>query len=351
MFRFLTPLAFCVLAFCVQGADGQPAVNAKAPKLIFLSGLTNGMGKIKSYGKQSVPFRFKNGGEAPLELVRFTPTCSCVSASADKRLLQPQEEAVVTVVLDASMVHGVFKRSLWVETSDPAWRRFSLSLIGEVLPLFTGLPASQQQLVIPEGAACTNRFTLTPCETGVFLGTPAIIADTNKLLAAANVVTNLTGGVTSYEVSLVLTGRTSGRHSVTLAIPVEGRPNLHPLKVNYYARVGSELKAIPSKVMLFNSDQPLTRRLHLMADKSLPTNAITWTPQRQGVSVAVRPSARNSLMMVTLTLAPEAVASLMKEPNAEMSFHCPNYKPATVSFLFRPQPAAATNGAAQAPAK
>ena len=352
MVRFLTPLVFCLFAFVVQGADNLPTVTGKVPKITIVGGVTNDMGKINSYEKRSILFRLKNVGESPLDVLKLTPSCSCVSASADKMQLQPQEDAVVTLVLDASMVHGVFKRGLWVETNDPVRSRIYLSLRGEVIPLFTGQPGSRQQFSIANGAAYTNRFTLTQSETNVFLGTPIIQTNTNKLLATANMATKVTEGKTSYEVTLVVTGLASGRHSLTVSIPVEGLPNLRPIEVTYDARIGLELKALPPKVMLINSDQPLTRHLRLMAsEKNLATNSLTWTPQREGVSVQLQPTPKSSFLTVTLTFSPEAVAKLLKEKDAGMAFHYPNYKSATVSFISKTEPAADTNSAAQAPAK
>ena len=352
MVQFLTPVAVCLFAFLVQGADVPPTDTGKAPKITFTGGVTNDMGKVSSYEKRSIPFRLKNVGESPLEILKLTPSCSCVTASADKMQLQPQEEGIVTLVLDASMVHGAFKRGLWVETNDPVRPRMYVSLRGEVIPLFTGQPESRQQFSIAEGTTYTNRVTLTQAETNVFLGTPVIQANTNKLLATANMATKVSEGKTSYEVTLVVTGLVSGRHSLTVSLPVEGRQNVRPLEVAYDARVGLELKALPPKVMLINSDQPLTRHLRLMAsEKNLATNTLTWTPQREGVSVQLQPTPKSSFVTVTLTFSPEAVAKLLKEKDAGMAFHYPNYKPATVSFISKPEPGADTNSAAQAPAK
>lgn len=348
MIRSLSPLAACLFAFCVQGAYGQASVPVKLPKLVLLGGSTQELGKIPGYGKQTAPFRLKNAGAAPAKILRIIPSCSCLTGRADKTLLQPQEEAVITLVLDGAMVHGVFKRSLWVETDDPSLPRFPLSLGGSVLPLFHGLPESPQQFVLAEGASWTNRFTLSAAEKNLFLGKPALSTDTNKLRATVTLSAN-TQTNTSFDITLVVTALAPGRHSLFLSLPVEGRPNLRPIKIVYFTRVGSELKAVPANILLSPSEQPLTRSVHVMtSDKAMATNALTWSPQREGVSVSVQPTLKGTGVMVTLTLSPEAVAKLLEEKNARMTFLYPNVQSASINFLSRqkppPKPASAATG-------
>ena len=338
MFRFFT-LSFCLFTLCLQAAP-DPTAAGKTSRLVLGEGPIHELGKIRGYGKQTVSFRIKNTGDGAGEIFRLVPSCSCVTASVDKNQLQPQEEAVVTAVLDASLVHGVFKRGLWVETSDPTQPRIYLAIHGEVLPLVTGLPTSNQQLVLAEGASLTNRFTLSQAETNIFLGKPLISTDTNALLATATVVTN-TQGKTTFDVTLVVTARAEGSFPLNLTIPVEGRPNLRPVRLTYQVRAGSELRAIPSRILLTPGDQPSIRRMHLTGmHLNMATNALTWTPQRKGVSVEVTSSSNSALLTVTLTLSPEAVTNLMKETDAQLTFNYPRYKSATVGFFSQPQPPA-----------
>ena len=335
MFKFAMPLAVCLFTFFVQGATVPPPVTGKAPKLRLAGMGIQELGKIAGYEKKSVPFLLKNTGDAPAEILRIITSCSCLTGSASKMLLGPQEETLITLVLDASMVHGAFKRTLWVETNDPSLSRFPLSVQGETLPLFLGLPESAQQFTLAEGASWTNRFTLTAAETNLFLRNPSIATDTNMLRATATMITR-TPGTTSFDVVLSITALASGHHSLSLSIPVEGRPKSRPIKLYYYVQVGSELKAIPSKVMLMPTEKPLIRNLYvLVADRNPATNLLTWTPQREGVSVRILPSPKSAFLMASLTLSPQAVTKLMKETNAQLIFHYPNYKPVSVSFFSR----------------
>ena len=333
MIRFLTATV-CMLAFCLRGSDAQPAVPAKAPTIVPVGSDTQEMGKIPSYGKKLVRFRCKNTGDAAGQILRFVPTCSCITASADKMRLEPQEEAVISVALDASLVQGTFKRVLWVETDNLSPQRFSLSLRGEVLPLFLGLPQSPQQIVLAEGATWTNRMTLTGATTNhLFLGTPIISTDTNKLRATATLVTH-TQATNAFDITLAVTALAPGRCPLTLGFPVEGQPKLRPVKLSFDVRIGVELNVLPPQLLLMPTEQPLTRIVHVVTAEQRPaTNALTWAPLREGVSVRVQQSHKSSALMATLTLSPEAVTNLLNAKDAHLTFHYPNHRPVNLGFF------------------
>ena len=339
MLRGLTLLAAYLFAFCVQGADGPAPGTGKAPQLLLVGSETNDLGNITGYEKKTSFFRFKNTGEAPGEIVRIIPSCACIRGAADQSLIGPQEETVIRVALDPTKVHEVaFIRNIWIESNDPAWPRFRPFYVkGEVRPLFKGVPDSPQQAVLAEGTSWTHRFTLSEAETNLFVGQPRIDTDTNKLSATATVVTNTAQGKTSFDITLAVTARASGSHNLLLSLPVEGLPNLRPIKLTVCTRDGSELKVIPSKIVLTATEQPLTRRLNVVTpDKDLLTNALTWTPRREGVSVLVQPGSKQSLVTVTLTLTPEAVAKLLQEKEATLTFHYPECPPASLAFIGAP---------------
>ena len=349
MSSFFMSLACGLFAFCVLGADTPSAVTNKVPKLVLLgTGIDQALGKIKSYETQSVCFRFKNNGNVPAEIRNLISTCACISGSVDKKLIQPQEEAVITVVLDPATVTGGFKRVLWVDTNDPAWPRIGLTVSGEVFPLFAGLPkAGPQPIILEEGVTWTNRFTFTQTETNLFLGAPLIATDTNTLRAVATLVTN-NQKKTSFDVTLLVTPLATGRHPLTLSIPVEGYSNMPPVTLVYSMRVGLALKVVPSKILLSPSDQPLTRRLNIALSEGfarLSAESLTWAPQREGVSVKVQKNPRTSSLSVTLTLSPEAIAKLRQEKDAQLTFTYPNYKPIHVSFVSQIAPAAGEGSA------
>jgi len=323
-----------LLSLCVQSAETLPPSTGKGAVIALVGKDTTELGTINGYGKQTVSFRFKNTGEAAGEILSFVPSCACITASADKMRLPPQEEAVVTVTLDASMVHDAFKRSVWVVTNDPKKPRTALVLKGEARPLFLGRPASPQRIVLAEATTWTNRFTLTQAETNLFVGAPSIKIEGDKLTAAATLTTN-TQGKTSFEVTLVVTALAPGGHQMYLTLPIHGRPDVSPMKLTYFFRVGSKsLRAIPSRVVLAPTEQPLTRKLHIKTvEKDVATNALSWTPERKGVSVQVQPSSKESHLLITLTLSPEAVTNLLAETDAEITFNYPGHAPVSADFI------------------
>ena len=333
MLKFFASFVF-LSSLCAQGADAQQTVTGAVTNVVLVGKDNTALGTINGYGKQTVSYRFKNTGEAPGEILSFVPSCACISASADTMRLQPQEESVVTVTLDASMVHGSFKRTVWVVTNDPKKPRTSLILTGETRPLFLGRPTSPQRVILAEGATWTNRFTLTQAETNLFVGAPSIKIEGDKLTAAATLTTNTQGKIT-FEVTLVVTALAPGGHQMYLALPIHGRPDLSPLKVTYFFRVGSKsLRAIPSRIMLAPTEQPLTRKLHIKTvEKDVATNALSWTPERKGVSVQVQPSSKESHLLITLTLSPEAVTNLLAETDAKITFDYPGHAPVSADFI------------------
>ena len=297
MIKLLLPIA-CLFVFCMQASDSLPHDSGKVPNIRLIGNETSDLGKIKGYGKKAVRFRIKNTGDAPGEILGLFPMCPCVSGTADKIRLEPQEETDVTVVLDTSLVYGIFERGLSVRTDNPERPNFILFLKGEkpapslsvtkspqgefralsflhrgqitarrdAFSPFRGAPKSPQKVLLAEGATWTNRFTLTEAKTNFFLGMPVISADTNKLRATVSMMTN-TQGKTSFDVTLVITALVSGRHKLFLKFPVKGSPNQSPIKLAYDTHVDSELNAVPSSTSSIPTEQTLTHHVsHITAE-------------------------------------------------------------------------------------
>ena len=68
-------------------------------------------------------FRFENAGDRMLNIDRFVTTCSCASASIDKREVKPDESAEISVRYNPKGHPGRFERRVFVYASgedDPA---------------------------------------------------------------------------------------------------------------------------------------------------------------------------------------------------------------------------------------
>lgn len=318
-----------------MGEDTSIA-SVKLPKVTIVGSSTNTIGKIPSYITQTVRFRVKNSGEATAQILNLRPTCPCVTATAEKASLQPNEETEIVLKLDPESVHGVFKRGLWVETSDPVNRRHLLVVQGEVIPLFLNAPEPTQSILFQDaGSVWTNRFTLTASETNLFVGQPKLQFDSTSINTALTIVTNQTPTATSFDVTMVVTALKTGRYFLRLTLLPEGRTeHLRSLSFSYTLRVGTALKVVPSKVLLTPTDQPVTRKLMIQtSDKAAETNALSWTPQRQGLSVYVTPSTIKSNLRIILAITPSANAELLKAKEPKLTFQYPNHKPFDLEFV------------------
>lgn len=334
----------------------QAALAGMTPRFELVGSATAELGQVECFENKAAVFRLKNSGPESGVILRLIPTCSCLTATSDKTWVKPQEEAEIRVVLDTSKVHGAFKRVLWVDTTDPALPRFALTLQGEAVPLFHGLPETPRQVVLPVGASWTNRFTLTGFSPDLSPGYPTLATDTNTLAATVALATNIQGTV-SYALTLTVSTLAPGRHTLVLTLPAEGRPNLPPVKLTYHVHAGLALRTIPSKISLSPTNQPLSFLLNVMtadrqvmtSDKSLDPCSLTWTPGREGVSVSVEKNPKFQLLQARLTLSPEAITNLLEETDPQLTFHYPNYAPASLRIAVPQKPAAQQGQAAPAP--
>jgi len=294
------------------------------------------VGELPSYVVKTVPFRFKNKGEKVANINGLISTCPCISATADKMVIQPNEEAIVTLRLDTSQVRDTFRRGVWIETNDADNPRLLLSVKGVIRPLFSGLPPMPIRIVSSgKESVWTNTHTVTATETNLFLGTPVI--ETNGAIRLAVSVTPSTAqekGV--YTIQTILTSLGSGKSAASVSFPIEGRPNqnLRPLTLLFQNVVGAALRVVPSRIAV----SPASRRMMMLSrqlrvatsEKQADPTALTWSPQTEGVSVQVSPAPMKSSLSVTLSFTPEAVQKLIAGKQSTITFSYPNHKPASV---------------------
>ncbi len=321
-------------------AVAQDVSSVRMPTIELVGTNTVALGPISCYEFKLVKFMFRNPGDAPVEILKVTSTCPCVRGYPEKLVLQPKEEAPITLELNPTVVHGEFKRIVWVDTSDPKQQRIRLAITGVVQPLFTGLPESPVVFrAAAYGVTFTNRFTVTATETNLFLSTAPIACTNESLRVAGSLVPNATEKG-AFDVTLIVTPLTIGRRSITVEIPVLGRPNLPPLRLSLQGRIGTELGLSPKLALIMPSTRSLTRRVLLQtAEKNVDASALTWTPQREGVTVEAKPFAANarktmnSNLALTVVITPKAVEELLKEKEPTLTFAYPNYRPVTLTFV------------------
>ena len=316
----------------LAGVSAQPVAVAQ---LEAVGTNTVSLGKIPCYEVKSVPFRLKNFGKSPITILSLRRTCTCVVAEKDKRLVQPGEEAVVTLHIDPANISGPFQRGAWVGTVDQDRNRGLLQLMieGEAIPLFKGQPRTRVYFSAPKVVgAWTNSFAMEATEAGVRLGQP--VFETNENLRVALLLTTNRTEKSSYQATLLVTPLAPGRHLTTVTLPVEGKTNLPPVTIELLAAVGQELSAVPDQLLLRSSETPLTRRVLISTQEEIANpKELTWELPDEGCGVEIKPASRTANLMIDLTFTPDALRRLLSKKAPLLTFRYPNYEPAVVRLL------------------
>jgi hypothetical protein len=123
-------------------------------------------------------------------------------------------------------------------------------------------------------------------------------------------------------------------------IPVPAPSNRPPVEIMVSARIGTELAAIPSRVLLpAASREALTREFELVClspdQRRLDAAAVAWPPD-EGVRWAAVPGRRPDRLKVTVTFAPAFLQRLAAGRPVPLAVGCPAAKPAVLLCLPRP---------------
>ena len=329
-------LAALTLCFCLATslASTEQGAFAKPPVFVLPTNSVE-IGTINGYEFKNAVFHIANAGESPLNITNIIPTCNCISGTVNKPILQPKEEGLITLRLDAKLVHDTFKRSVWVESNDPKNPRLLLTVKGTTMPEFMGLPPMPIALRASDATAVwTNSLTLTASETNLFLGTPTIKSNDFANIDVT-VITNAAEKM-SYTVITVIKPFDSESHITSVTFPVIGRPGTEPgpVRLQFQMKVGAKLNVTPNRLLLNPTGKTAPKRLVVhTSERVANTNLLSWTPAREGVSITVQPPKgirSNILLMIEVSEA--AAQRLLKETNPVMTFNYPNHKPTTFSF-------------------
>ncbi len=325
-------LLLFVSVLATTPAPAQQGAATKTPRAMLTTNLVE-IGTVKANEIRKTEFIISNAGESPLQITDILATCGCISGAANKKTLQPKEEGVITVRLDANLVHGTFSRSVWVETNDPKNPRLILSVKGDSVPLFHGLPPMPVVLRASNTAvAWTNQFTLTASETNLFLGTPTI-RGRDYVQIDVTVVTNAAETM-SYTITVVLKPIEPSLHVATVTFPVIGNTGTkhRPIKMQFQTNVGTELFVTPNRILLNPDGNTSPQRLIVKTtEPNANTNLLSWSPAVEGVNISFLPQNSPSTIALILNVSNEASKRLLKE-NIELKFDYPNHKPAKLPF-------------------
>ncbi len=336
-------VTFSMFFLATAMAFAQQEVRAEPPRLVLPTNSVE-LGRISGYEIRTNTFRIANSGGAPLNIKSIVSTCSCISGKASPTVIQPKAEGLITLRLDANLVHGVFKRAVWVETDDPEKPRVMITLTGESMPLFDGVPPLPIALRAADlGTAWTNEITVTVTETNFFLGTPEI-TDREFAHVAVTVKTNA-APLMSYAITTIITPTGPDLRKVTVTFPVTGRAGTEPrpLSLYYQIRIGAELRAIPQYIQLTPAGKAYQTRLMIRTtDNSANPEHLRWAPELEGVDISQLPHNGRSNITLMVKVA-EGAAPRLLESKAGLTFTYPGHKPLTIPFVTgtREKPAAA----------
>jgi hypothetical protein len=293
------------------------------------------IGTIHDCAITNVPFRLVNSGKVPVKINRLIPMCSCLTATAPTNDVPPGGEITVQLVLDPRTIKGVFSRGLWVCANDTDAPYMELTLTGKVVPIFSGVPDKPVPLKLQElGRPYTNRIALAANVPGVFLGQPGIATNSSGLAVSLSIVTNV-GEKVRYEVVAVTTASIPGRQKLVVHLPVLGGLKVAPVAIRFQGQAGSNLMAVPQKIVMALGSQPQTFRILLQTGRGtkLSPSSLTWEPKREGVSISSVAGRVDSEVLVRLEVTPAAAEALFLAKGAAVQFSHPGFGSVRVPFV------------------
>lgn len=89
-----------------------------SPKLSFTES-SHDFGKLKEGSKVEYTFKFKNAGKSVLEIKDIKTSCGCTAALISDKILEPDKEGTLKVVLDTKGRSGIMSRNITINSTDP----------------------------------------------------------------------------------------------------------------------------------------------------------------------------------------------------------------------------------------
>lgn len=126
----------CRIVFTIilsAAAFGLPfSTQAKTgPSIAFNEDAWN-FGKVKADSVLSHSFSFTNRGDEILVIKQVRASCGCTAAVPNKRELDPGEKGEIKVTFNTGGFEGNVKKSIYVDSNDPAQPRKTLQISAEI---------------------------------------------------------------------------------------------------------------------------------------------------------------------------------------------------------------------------
>jgi len=322
------------------------------------------LGEIYNFSVSTNYFNFVNSGKTDISILNAVSTCPCIKAEKVQKVIKPGEKHTVTTFFNPRSVFDKFKRGVWLITNDPAQKRILLTISGEVLPLFQGLPKDQ---IILQSADTdilfTNKFTITATTTNYFLGEPT---NNNSLIKISSHLEKINGQPGSQLLTIISQARKAARTRAFINIPVTGPARVDDLKVKFRFIVGARLRASPTKIIVPSLDTTLEKKFFISTyTPGDGPQKLTWEPQIEGLEIKresfvhrfrsfdrahkgrTRPAPKKSSARYKCIakISPAALKKLMAMDDPAITFNYPNNKPVKIPLITinaKPETTAAT---------
>ena len=212
------------------------AAPAWAQGVLTFDAETHGFGRIEEGAKPTHTFRFTNTGDQPVTLTRVRPACGCTTPAYTVAPVAPGEEGLIEVTYDSKGRPGAFDKSILVQADGAEPERYTLRIVGEVVPVtLTSTSAPQGAILFevdrfeaaPVDGAVTHAFTFqSQSQRPVkFLSARSIPEGAEVVLPARPVFLNEVG-----EVAVTLPAALVGAKGADVAILVETDDAAQPVK-------------------------------------------------------------------------------------------------------------------------
>lgn len=97
-------------------------------------------------GDATFVFKFKNVGDAPLQISRAISSCGCTTPKYTKKPLKPGEEGQITVTYHAKGRPGPFEKSIYIYSNDSQNERAMLTITGNVVTSRNNIDTYREEL-------------------------------------------------------------------------------------------------------------------------------------------------------------------------------------------------------------
>jgi hypothetical protein len=136
----------------------SPASSAKEPRLAAAKRVID-LGVREPGPTLAIAFPIRNAGSAPLEITRVVPSCGCMVARYDRRLM-PGAKGAVRILFDSAGRHGPVRKNIAVESSDPRNPRIVLTVQVTLRRAVEVSPGETITLPMNEGAPTQGEILL-----------------------------------------------------------------------------------------------------------------------------------------------------------------------------------------------